>query len=254
MISDQEMHDTTGMQQASLGKKSNEKSGRAIMARQHEGDVANYTFYDNLGRAMRYQGRVLVDLIPKIYDTPRIIRILGKDGMEQSVPINQQFKDKDGMDKLYDLTVGKYDVSVTIGPSFTTEREEAAENMMTLIGAVPQAGMLISDLLVKNLDWPGADEISKRLRLLLPPELQAEAGGGEPVKPAPPDPVQILTMKKLDAEARGAELDAEIKFVQLQRLKAGLPMEPKDFPPQDVTKGNGKDETGNKKGKESGAA
>ncbi len=239
IVADQEIHDTTGLQQANLGQKSNEKSGRAILARQKEGDTANYAFYDNLGRAIKYQGKVLVDLIPKIYDTARVVRILNKDGSDKFVQINQPFQDKGAngqpIEKIYDLTVGKYDVVVTIGPSYATEREEAVENMMGLVTAVPQAGMLISDLLVKNMDWPGADEISKRLRLLLPPQLQQEGGDGNPppLPPPPPDPMQMIMMKKLEAEAKTAELDAQIKFLQLQRIQAGLPMDPQPAKPDE---------------------
>jgi hypothetical protein len=219
MISDQEMHDTTGLQLASLGKKSNEKSGRAIMARQKEGDVANFPFYDNLGRAMKYSGKVILDLIPKIYDTPRIIRILNKDGSDQHVPINQPVP---GLSKIYDLTLGKYDVVVSIGPSYTTQREEAAQNIMLFLQSVPAAGPLIADLLAKYQDWPGAQEIEKRLKLLLPPQLQQAPGGGPMPQPPPPppDPEKMLAVKKAEAEAQGAALDTEKKFHEIQRLKA----------------------------------
>ncbi len=237
MISDQEMHDTTGLQLASLGKKSNEKSGRAILARQREGDVANYAFYDNLARSMRYSGRIIVDLIPKIYDTPRILRILNRDGSDKFVPVNQpipmQGPNGEAMSKVFDLTVGKYDVVVSIGPSFSTEREEAAENMIAFINAIPAAGPLVADLLAKNMDWPGADEIEKRLKLLLPPQLQTPAtgtgGGPPPPPPAPsPDPMAIMAMKKAEAEAQGASLAVEEKFHRLQRLKRGEPTEPSE--------------------------
>ncbi len=231
LIADQELHDTTGLQLASLGKKSNEKSGRAIMARQREGDVANYSFYDNLGRAMKYAGKVLVDLIPKIYDTARIIRIFNEDGSDKFIPVNQPFTEQgpngNPIHRIYDLTVGKYDVVVSIGPSFSTQREEAAESMVQFLQVVPQAGPLIGDLIAKNLDWPGASEIEKRLKLLLPPQLQG--GDGQlPPPPQQPDPMQLLASKKAEAEAQSASLDVEEKFHKVQRLKRGLPPEPKE--------------------------
>ena len=234
MMADQELHDTTGLQLASLGKKSNEQSGRAIVARQREGDVANFAYYDNLARALRYAGRVLVDLIPKIYDTPRIVRILNRDGTDKFVPVNQEFEEQ-GKQQMFDLTVGKYDVQVSIGPSYTTQREESAANIFEFLKVNPAAAPLISDLLVKNMDWPGADEIEKRLKLLLPPQIQQQDNPEEPPpQQPPPPPEQMFASKKLEAEAKQAEIKAEIMFTQLQRLKQGLPMDPP--PPQRETK------------------
>jgi hypothetical protein len=231
-IADQEMHDTLGLQQSSLGQKSNEKSGRAIMARQKEGDTAQYPYYDNLGRAMKYEARILIDLIPKIYDTARIIRIMNEDGSGSFVPVNQPFVEQgqnggEAIQRIYDLAVGKYDAMVSIGPSFTTQREEAAQSMIAFIEAVPAAAPLIGDLLAKNLDWPGAQEIEKRLKLLLPPQLQG-GEGGQPPKPPPPDVNQIMAQRGEAAKIQGNELDNEMKFHQMERLKRGQTPEPKE--------------------------
>jgi hypothetical protein len=238
LIADQEMHDTTGLQLASLGKKSNEKSGRAIMARQREGDIANFAYYDNLARAMRYAGRVLIDLIPKIYDTPRIVRILNRDGTDKQVPINQSFIDVDGISKIFDLTVGKYDVVVSIGPGYNTQREETAEKLIEFLQAVPQAGPLVADLVAKNMDWEGSDELEKRLKLLLPPQLQDGNNG----KPPPPNPQDIMAMekfkvdmmkiqmetKKMEEESKGVAIENEEKFIRVQRMREGKTPEPKE--------------------------
>uniref|UniRef100_A0A6M3KHY5 Putative P22-like portal protein n=1 Tax=viral metagenome TaxID=1070528 RepID=A0A6M3KHY5_9ZZZZ len=223
MTADQEIHDTTGLQRASLGKQSNEKSGKAIIARQREGDVATFTYYDNLGRAVKHAGKILVDLIPKIYDTARVVRILNPDDSEQMVQVNKPFRDeKTGVEKIFDLTMGKYDVVVSIGPSYTTQREESAENMMAFIQAVPQAGPLIADLFAKNLDWPGAAEIEKRLKFLLPPALQADGeGGGPPPPPPSPDPMQLIEMRKKAAETQGKELDNQEKFTKMRMQPGG---------------------------------
>jgi hypothetical protein len=225
-IADQEMRDTTGLQQASLGMKSNEKSGRAILARQKEGDVGAFAFHDNLARALMYQGKVLLDLIPHIYDTPRILRILGRDGSDKFVPVNQpvveQGPNGQEMQKIYDLTVGKYDVVVSIGPSYTTERDEAATNMLEFMKVVPAAGPLVADIFAKNLDFPGSDEIEKRLKLLLPPQLQQGAGGnGPPAPPPPPDPMQQIAMREQASKVQGQELKNEQLFNQMQREKDG---------------------------------
>ena len=180
----------TGIYDASLGARSNETSGRAIMVRQREGDVATFHFIDNLSRAIRHGGRILIDLIPKVYTEERVIRVLGAEGQVDTIPLGQpvQMKDKRGqpqiengqpVTKIYDLSVGKYDLTVSAGPSFTTRREEAANQMVEFIRAFPAAAPVLGDLLAKNLDWPGADEIEQRLKALLPPQLQ-EGGGQNP--------------------------------------------------------------------------
>ena len=168
-----DMKSIMGIYDASLGAKSNETSGKAILARQREGDVSTFHFIDNMARGIRHAGRILVDMIPKVYDTPRILRTLAEDGTPGMVPINQEIIIQ-GTPKVFDLTTGKYDVTVTSGPSFSTRREESANQMLELTRAFPAAAPIIGDLLAKNLDWPGADEISKRLKAMLPPALQGD--------------------------------------------------------------------------------
>ena len=180
-----------GIYDASLGARSNETSGKAIMARQREGDIATFHFIDNISRAIRHTGRILIDLIPKVYSGERIVRILGEDGSADSVKINgptPQMDDNgqpmvDEMGKaimaMHDITAGKYDLTVTTGPSFTTRREEAAAQMTELVRAFPQAAPFIADIMAKNFDWPGADEIAERFEKMnpmnqqqIPPEVQ----------------------------------------------------------------------------------
>lgn len=226
LVANQEIHDTTGLQLASLGKESNETSGKAIMARQREGDLGSFAFIDNLSRALTYAGRILVDLIPKIYDTERIVRLLNEDGTDSHVPINQAFEDPKNPGKVlkHDITAGKYDVSVTTGPTYQSQREEAARSMMDFLQAFPQAAPFISDLIVKNMDWAGSDEIQDRLKKMLPPELR-EPEEGEPEGPPPPDPAQQLQqataveLSRLEIEEKRAKVEHERKKAQGQELK-----------------------------------
>jgi len=134
-----------GLHDASLGARSNETSGRAIMMRQREGDVSTFHFQDNLNRAIRHGGRILVDLIPKVYATARMVRVLGEDKKSRLIKLNQKHVDG-GVERLFDLSVGRYDLAVQAGPSFTSRREEAATQMMQLIQAFPQAAPVIGDL------------------------------------------------------------------------------------------------------------
>ena len=175
-IASEDMKDTAGVFNAGLGQSGNEKSGRAIYARQRESDTSTFHYIDNLGRAIRHCGRVLVDVLPKYYSKEKIVRIVGEDDTDEMVTINGKKRDETGeaIESINDITIGRYDVRVNIGPSYTTRRIESADMMMQFFGAVPQAGQAAGDLLAKAMDWPGADAIAERLRKTLPPELTQE--------------------------------------------------------------------------------
>ena len=188
-----DMKATTGIFDAALGNRSNETSGIAIQRRQMESDVGNYQYADNLSIAIEYCGVILVDLIPQIYDTERYVRIVNPDDTTEMVAINQLVRDKDGREVLLnDLSVGKYDVNVSSGPSYTTRRLEAVDSMLAFAQAVPGAAQYIIDLIAKNSDWPGADEIAERLRKLLPPGMAEQ----EPEEDMSPEQLQQLRQQQ----------------------------------------------------------
>lgn len=178
-----DMKSTTGIYDASLGSGPSDTSGIAIQRRQKEGDVANFNYIDNLARAIRHIGVIIVDLIPKIYDAPRVVKILQPDSQAEMVVINQEFVEK-GQQKKYDLTIGKYDIVVETGPSFMTQRQEAASNISDLAKAYPPLMQFAGDILVKNMDWPQAQDVADRLKKMLPPQLQESPDGQPPVPPA----------------------------------------------------------------------
>lgn len=166
-----------GMYAASLGAKSNEKSGRAILARQREGDVATFHYHDNLNRAIRLLGKVILDLIPKVYDTKRVVRLLDEAGESQEaviapdLPGGAAIGHVDGLE-IFTLGVGEYDVDTISGPSYTTKRQEATEAMTDIAATNPQVWATHGDLIVKAQDWPGADEWVARTYALMPPEMR----------------------------------------------------------------------------------
>ena len=173
---------TTGQYDASLGAEANEKSGRAILAREKQTDTGTYHYVDNYARAVRYRTRQIVDLIPKIYDTKRIARIIGLDGEPDQVELDPSIQqsmvkvvDENGaiLKKIYNPSVGKYDVCVTTGPSYMTKRQENAQMMVELAqGATdPTVALLMRYFAVKNMDFPDAQEFSRTLKKLLPPGL-----------------------------------------------------------------------------------
>ena len=208
-----DMKSTTGIYDASLGARGNETSGRAILMRQREGDNATFIYPDNVARAIAQVGRIVCDLIPKIYDTQRIVRVLGEDGTQEIVPVNMATPG--GL--LNDLTTGKYDIVVESGPSYATKRMEAAETMMQFVQAQPGLAPIIGDLIAKNMDWPGADKIAARLQAMLPdPIKQLDQQEGQQVPPQVQAMIQqgMAQMEQMAAElqklqAENAELKSE---------------------------------------------
>lgn len=205
----EDLKSTTGLYDASLGERSNETSGKAIMARQREGDVSTYVYFDNFSRAVAHTGRILVDLIPHYYDTARVIRVQGGDGVEQSVKVNQP--DQMGGTQ-FDLTAGKYDVMIDTGPSYTTRREEAREGMTAMIQAAgPEGLVLFGDLYARIQDWPYADEFAERLKVLR----EQKMGGGEQGV----DPMQAAQMQlEMQMQAKQAESQVNLQARQQEMM------------------------------------
>lgn len=198
---------TLGIFDASLGARSNETSGRAILARQKEGDVANFVYSDNLAKALKYTGEILVDLIPKIYDTDRVMRIFGKDGAEKWVAINHGMQDQTGQwTTVNDLNKGKYDVVVDTGPSYTTQRQELADAAMQLARNPGPGGLIWQLAFMENADIPNMEKYVKAFRqILIGQGMVQPEEGDEPRQQPPPDPrVQADAVLK-QAQAKLAE-------------------------------------------------
>lgn len=248
-ISANEMMMVSGQYQAVMGAQSNETSGKAINERQRQGETATYHFIDNLAIGIRYTGKILLDLIPKIYDTPRIIRIMAEDGTENTVSIDPTLeqahkvkKDKitNQVTRLFNPNMGKYDVESDIGPSYGTKRQEAYNALTQIASQSPQMMGIVGDLLFKSADFPGADEIAERLHRMVP----GQALGTE----APPELAHMQQMmqnmqqftgklletineQKLELKKKEAETDVNQYKAITDRLKALLPtmINPKDI-------------------------
>jgi hypothetical protein len=231
----------TGQYNASLGMTSNERSGRAILARQREGDVGTYHYVDNLARAIRHVGRQLVDLIPKIYDTQRIARVIGVDGESKMVrldpnqpePVRKMVNEQGVVvAKIYNPGVGKYDVKVTTGPSYLTKRQESMDAMSQILQGNPNLWAAAGDLFVKNMDWPGAQEMAQRLKKMIDPKLLQE--DDDPALQAANQQIQAMQQqmeqmynmlqnvgKSMEAQKlRIDEYNAETK--RIQAVQAGM--------------------------------
>ena len=215
MLAD-DMKATTGIYDAALGARSNETSGVAIQGRIEQGNQATSHFVDNLEHSLEHTGRILLDMIPKIYDTQRTLRMKGEDGSETEAHINTPTIAENGEPAMInDLSQMSFkSVRVIMGPSYASRRQEAVQILTNLIQAMPQIGQIGGDIVARNLDFDGAEELAERLKAVLPPQvLQMEQGeDGQPMQP-PPDPMAEMQMQAqsqmMQFEVEGAAAKAE---------------------------------------------
>ena len=239
----QVMQDIIGMHEANVGAASNERSGVAVRERAARGELSTYAFADNLARAIEHMGRVALEMIPTIYNSQRVMRIQFPDETDDFVEINQTIRDEQtGKDVIkYDIGYGRYDVTISTDPSFATQRQEAQQNILeTMQRLPPDKVQLIAHLLVKNMDFPGADEMYDIMRKTLPDELKTpdelaadlppgvvideESGQaiveetGEPWQ-KPPTPAEQIALAEQQAETekhKATQADAGAKTKQAE--------------------------------------
>lgn len=237
----EDMKAVTGMYDSSLGARSNETSSIAIRARDQQSDTGTYVYIENFKRALEHTGRIILEVMPHVYDTERVLQIIGDDGAVNEVEINRSVL-MGGMPFIKnDLTVGKFDLRVETGPSYSTKRQESKDGMMQFLQSNPNVSPVIADLVAKSQDWPLSDKIAERLKLMLPPPILAmerqeeggQHGGQMPVPQQAPEPspqeqmaMQMemqakqadLAIKQADVQIKGADL--EIKQAQAVKAKA----------------------------------
>jgi len=200
-----------GVQDASLGRQGNEISGVAILARQEQAGHSNYHYYDNLCASIRSLGALIVELIPAVYDAERQVTIVKPDDSTTQVTIN------DGRGR-YDLSTDEdYEVTISTGPAYGTQRQEAVESMTALIGAYPNAGPLMADILVGSMDWPEAQRVAKRLKAAVPPEIRAATGEDQEGEAAPAE-----LLAQVQQQLSELTMKAEKTELELQETKAKL--------------------------------
>lgn len=227
MHASDEIKAVTGIYDASLGARGNETSGLAINSRKKQGDLSNFHYIDNLSRTVRHAGRCLVDMIPKVYSGPRIVRVIGKDDKVTHAKINQPgtpqlTQDEQGTIQAVqqitnDVTVGKYDVTVQAGPSFSTLRDESRAAMMELSGNWPKLMDVAGDEVVKSMDWPGAQMIADRIRKIIPPELLTEDG-----QDLPPAVKQVMEqasqhIQELEQQLQQAQSGERVELIKAKK-------------------------------------
>jgi len=228
----QDMQTIIGLHDASLGREGNEKSGKAIHARQQQGTTATFQFPDNLGRAQVQMGRCAVEAIPRIMDTKQLMRIRNPDDSTDFVEINQAVNDEESGQTLliHDIAYGLYDVALETGASYATLRQEASDLQMEMLKILgPQAAQNIVHLIVKNLGIPGSDEIARVLRKMLPDALKTEE---EKLDDLPKGVTKNAESGALEDEdgnpyepPLSPEMQAQMKIAKIEELKAQAEME-----------------------------
>lgn len=237
-----DLKSTTGQYNPSLGQEGAAKSGIAIAREQKKGEISNFHYVDNQAKAIRHGGRIILDLIPKVYDTKRIVRIIGEDGEPDHVQIDPEqsqavmkITDMQGaLKEIYNPSIGQYDVRVTVGPSYTTKRQEAAEFMAQVLQGNKELMQVMGDLYFKMLDVPGADEIAERLKKSMPPQLVKDDDEQEqdPMIPTPQGPMpasqvpEFINQLMQQLQQAGEQLkqagDIQAEGQQVESAKAAL--------------------------------
>lgn len=241
-LSTEEMRGASGQQNANFGIRSEASSGVGIQRLKAQGEIATFHFPDNLARGLRYECKVLIDLIQKIYDTRRVVRILGLDGKlsqavldpEAPAPYIEHEIGEEDIQRIFNPTVGRYDVVIDTGPSFQTQRQEAFALLTDLSSRNPQLMGMAGDIIMRNSDIPGGDKIADRLAKSLPPELREEKKGSAEQQLAlitqqaqqMSQQIEMMTMQLQDQQmklqqAESEDLKAQIGF-EMQRQKAEL--------------------------------
>lgn len=231
VLAKQALKDVTGLGDASLGQKGNETSGRAILARQKEGDVSTFHYSDNLSKAIRYLGTIGLQWIPKVYGPRKVVRILGENGNAQMAYLDQEqtmasrqvpYIDEQAqlmkVRTIYNLGVGCYDVVTTVGPSFSTRREEAANALSEIFKSAPALIQILGDLYMKNLDVPFSQEASDRLKAMLPPQVAQIANQGQDQAKIPPQIVAQLQMMQQQLQ-EGAQIVQQLQAEKQELLQ-----------------------------------
>lgn len=222
----EDMKAAVGIYDASLGQRGNETASVAIRDRERQGSLATAHYPANLRVSIRRAGMLCLELFPKIYDQAQIIRIIGEDGQSEQVGINQVWTDKTGVERRYNVTTGLYDLVVSSGPTYATQRQEAAEKVSGLVSAYPPVMALAGDYLVQNMDMPHSQEIAARMKTQVPPEALAATEGGRPEDQVASLQAQLqqasTQLQALEQVADQQQQQVQMAVTEVQRLTLQL--------------------------------
>lgn len=238
---------SSGQWQNQMGMMGNERTGEAIKQRQDQSDTSTYHFQDNYEAALQSLGRILIDVIPKVYDTARVLKVIAEDGVEKDVEVDPgarmaYFQEMDHrgeiVRRVFNPAVGKYDVAATVGPEYGTKRDESRDAMTLILTQAPNLTGVIGDLLLKSMDFDEAQEAAQRLKRMVPP--QALGKGPTPTEAQQQQVIQALQealKKSLEKQAKdqlklvGKDQmrDIDSYKAETERMKVLAPMAPQEF-------------------------
>lgn len=216
---------TSGQWQNQMGMMGNERTGKAIAERQQQSDTATYHYYDNYAEALRYTGKQLIDLIPKVYDTQRIVHALADDGVDQEVQIDpaarmaylqQQGQNQEIARRIFNPRLGKYEIAAEVGPAYATERQETVDAMTLILTQAPALTGIIGDLLLKAMSFKEAQEAAQRLKRMVPPQalgLPAQTPQEQELQ------MQVQQLSQLLQEALERSGKAEVKLLGKEQMR-----------------------------------
>jgi hypothetical protein len=219
--SKQDIQAALGMYQATVGNNPNSQSGRAVMALQDKADVGSFHYVDNLALTISHCGRVLTQVWPVVYDQEQVLRIIGEDDDPQFVRVDpsqptgyMERRDLQGK-KIVTINpgVGRYDVRATVGPAFQTRQVEAAAELGEMVNGNPQLMAILGDVWVKMRNFPEAEKIARRLKAMLPPQVQQAEQEEDGAPQVPPQVMAIMQQ---------AQQEIQVLQQQLQEAQSGM--------------------------------
>lgn len=229
---------TSGQWQNQMGMMGNERTGIAIQERQDQGDTATFHFEDNFGSSMRYLGDQYIDLVPKVMNKRRVMRILAEDGSDEEIEINPQAKQAfiqhvnyqgQVIARIFNPTIGSYGIASDVGPSYASKQRETVDKLTLILTQAPQLVNVIGDLLLKNMDFEDAQEAARRMKRLVPPQALGQGPSqAEQVLTQQVGALQVALAKALEDSAKGklglASKDKETRIkaydAETNRMKA----------------------------------
>jgi hypothetical protein len=219
---------TTGVFDASLGARSNETSGVAIKQRDRQGETTNYHYIDNLNTTLRHVGRCILDMWPKVYDGTRTLQIMGADGKVSSVDVNKPTMGTDETGQAVEMlendmsVVADFGVTISVGPSYDTLRQEAVDGMIQTAQSWPKLMDIAGDKVVRSMDWPMAEEIADRIEKTIPPELRVEDTDGGAKNDLVDTPFGPVSVEQLPAMLGQIKQQMDQMAQALQEAEAGI--------------------------------
>lgn len=170
---------TSGQWQNQMGMQGNERTGAAINARQQQGYTSVYHFQDNYAMALRLTGRILIDLMPHVLDTKRLLQLRDQEGNDFELEVDPGAKqaymehlneDQEIARRVFNPQLGTYGIESDVGPAYGTRREQTAEVLKLLLTQAPTLTPIIGDLLLRSLDIAESEEAAQRLHRMIPPQ------------------------------------------------------------------------------------